>query len=523
MKTEKVYSPNNLPFLQAQTLERIYLNISKGKQTTIEEVSLLTDYPIHSKILSDAIESLVRKGFVIGSLYGPLSFSVPEKRLEFFQRVIERNDYTGKHYSRILLDNFANHPTQLRLFLEKQGTEELNKHGIIHRWYSYLEDFPYWLIGEKIKEYKLNRSHLAADPFCGSGTTLVSANLLGVDAIGFDANPLMAFISRVKTRWDIDLSELGKEISKIANNYLAEVGNDKVKLKNDFISKMPKKEINQWLSPVLQREVSILKDNIGAVKDTSIRELFLLAMSKSCFDASHVSLCPGTTFYPFREKRELWDLFTQKTMQIYEDLKVVQQHDGLGRTKVINDTCLECHKYADKNSIDFIITSPPYPNDLEYTRQARLELYLLDFVRDMNDIQRIKRKMIKGSTKLIFKDSNSERYVHGFKEIMDVANNIYQQTRNKNWGFDYPRMVKEYFGDMYLCLKEMYPLLTNGSHFLLVVGDQTIKGVLIPVGDILISIALSLGYKKCRKELLRIRRSTGHNIPLPEEIIVLEK
>ena len=36
-----VYSPNNLPFLQAQIIERIYINISNGRCTTIEELSLL--------------------------------------------------------------------------------------------------------------------------------------------------------------------------------------------------------------------------------------------------------------------------------------------------------------------------------------------------------------------------------------------------------------------------------------------------------------------------------------------------
>ena len=42
---------------------------------------------------------------------------------------------------------------------------------------------------------------------------------------------------------------------------------------------------------------------------------------------------------------------------------------------------------------------------------------------------------------------------------MNVSNCIYEQTKDKNWGFDYPRMVKEYFGDMYLCLKEYLPLM----------------------------------------------------------------
>jgi len=523
-KIIRTYKPNNLPFLQAQILERIYVNIAEGKQTTLEELSLLTDYTMRSKILLDALNSLIKKGFIRNSSDEFFGFSAPEERIEFFKEVIKRNDYKHKHYSKWILKNFDNNATQRTLFFEKQTVSELNQYGVIHKWYNYLEEFPYSLIEQKMKGYSLDSDAVVLDPFCGSGTTLVSAKMFGFNTIGFDVNPLMTFISKVKTTWKIDLAEFKKAIKEVAKTFLDCVKNiDTIKFKNDFMSVMRKKEINQWLSPVLQKEVSLLNDIINEVKDEKIKRLLLMAMSKSCFDASYVSLCPGTTFYPFRKKEEFWDLFSKKTAQMYNDLKLLQEHNNYGKSRIINDTCLNAQKYIDKDSIDFIITSPPYPNDLEYTRQTRLELYLLDFVRSMEDIQQIKRKMTKGSTKLIFKESNSEQYIYNFEDIIEISDKIYQQTKDKKWGFDYPRMIREYFGDMYLCLKEIYPLLRNGSHFLLVVGDQTIKGVLIPVGDILINMAKNIGYNNCRKELFRIRRSTGHNIPLPEEIVILEK
>lgn len=523
-KTTGTRSPSNLPFLQAQILERIYLNISKLKDTSIEELAELAGYPKSSKILWGAMKSLIKKEFLVGSLERPFSFSVPEERLNFFQRVIERSDYAHKRYSKLLVENFVGQPTQLMLFLEKQSISELNRHGIIHKWYGYLEDFPYWLIEDKIKEYKVGKGCLVLDPFCGSGTTLVCANIFQINAIGFDTNPLMAFVCRVKTQWDIELDRLRTELVNAATRFLAETRDlSNIYLVDESLSRMPKKELNQWLSPILQREVSLLKRQITKIEDIKIRELLLLAMSKSCFEASYVSLCPGTTFYPFREKRDFWDLFSETVLQMYDDLRLVKQYNNFGKSRVINDTCINIQRYLDKNSIDFIITSPPYPNDLEYTRQTRLELYLLDFVKNMADIRQLKRRMVKSSTKLIFKESESAREVQGFAEINDVADRIYQQTKDKNWGFDYPRMIREYFGDMYLCMKGIYPFLTNGGHFLLVVGDQTIKGVLIPVGSILITMAKTLGYKNCKKELFRIRRSTNHSIPLPEEIVILEK
>lgn len=518
----KKYTPGGLPFLQAQVLEHIYLNIIEGKKTEIGRLSEITDYPTTSKILSGAIDSLVNKDFISGSLNS--DFSIPEHRYDFFQKVIKRHNYNNKNYSGKICNHFEKKSSQLNLFLKKRDIGELNKYGIIHKWYNYLEEFPPSLIEKKIFEYKLKKGFVIVDPFCGSGTTLISSNMFGMDAIGFDVSHLMVFVSTVKTTWDINLIQLKEILFKVAGQFLQDVKKlDEIKFDNSFLKLMPKKELNQWLSPRLQKEVVLLKNIIIKIPDVKIRNLLLLAMSKSCFDASYVALCPGTTFYPFREKEDFWNLFSDKAIQMYEDLKAIERHDSYGKSKLIADTCLNVKDYLEPNSVDFIITSPPYPNDLEYTRQTRLELYLLDFVKSMDDIQKIKRKMVKSSTKLIYKESSSARFIEKFPEIMECSAKVYEQTKNKNWGFDYPRMVREYFGDMYLCMKEFYPILKNNSHFLLVVGDQTIKGVLIPVGEILISIAKEIGYKNCHKELFRIRRSTGHNIPLPEEIVSIEK
>jgi DNA modification methylase len=518
----KIANPSNLPFLQAQILQKIYFELFEQEQTTIEDLSELTDYPKDSKILGDAIEALTEKGFLDGNLLG--GFKVPEHCLDLFSKIVKRNDYKHKKYSTNILQFTTPENIFPSLFEEEQTISELNKYGVVHRWYDYLEDFPYSLIEDRIKEYKIKVNSLIVEPFVGSGTTCVAANFFKCNSIGFDANPLMAFISKVKTTWDIDLAIYKKQVIKIARQFLEKIHDyESLSLKKGFLECMPKKELNQWLRTSLQKEVNLLKNLIDEVTDNKVKNLLLLALSKSCLDASYVSFCPGTTFYPFREKEEFWDLFTRKTIQIYEDLEKVQKHNHYGKSTLINDTCLNAPKYIKPKSIDFIITSPPYPNDLEYTRQTRLEMYLLDFVKSMDEVQQVKKKMVKGSTKLIFKESKSESFALKFNDVKIVSDKIYEQTKDKNWGFDYPRMVREYFGDMYLCLKEFYPLMKKNSHFLLVVGDQTVKGVYIPVCDILIEMAQEIGYRNCRKELFRMRRSTGHNVLLPEEIVIIEK
>lgn len=515
-------NPNDLPFLQAQILIKLYSDISNKIVTRIEDIAVITTYPFESKIQKSAIESLIKKGFISGSFEE--GFYVPNEAQAIYQNVIQKIDFHSKEYSKRLLEISLLSTPNNSLFDETKSLSELNREGIIHRWYNYLEEFPYSLTEEKLKEYNINSKSLVVDPFVGSGTTLVTARMFHCKSIGFDSNPLMTFISNVKTNWEFNLEQLECTIKEITTEFLNKVHYlDKIKLRSKFLYNMPKKEINQWLSLTMQKEVALLKDIIENKTNNDTRNLLLLALSKACFDGSYVALCPGTTFYPFREKREFWDLFIDKIIQIFADLKSVQKFNSFLKTELINDSCLNATKYLSNESIDFIITSPPYPNDLEYTRQTRLELYLLDFVEDMQDVQALKREMVKSSTKLIYKESSSEKRISNFNSVKIISDKIYEQTKEKNWGFDYPRMVREYFGDMYLCLKEFYPLMKRESKFLLVVGDQTIKSIYIPVCDILIEMANHLGYKNCKKELFRIRRSTGHNIQLPEEIVILEK
>ena len=231
---------------------------------------------------------------------------------------------------------------------------------------------------------------------------------------------------------------------------------------------------------------------------------------------------PEHHFTHSKKKPFFYDAFHSKLQTIIKDLLIGKNIKKIGKTKIFTGDCRKSTKMIKPNSVDFIFTSPPYPNDMEYTRQTRLDLFLLDYVDSLNDVQKIKRDMVKGSTKLIFKESNSSQYVENNKHVQNIANLIDHNLKGKQWGWDYPRMIREYFGDMYLCLQEFRRVLKPNSNALLVVGDQTCKSVMIPVGKILSQIAMDVGYSSAELELFRKRRSTLHKKILNEEILILK-
>ena len=394
---------------------------------------------------------------------------------------------------------------------------------IFHRWYGYLEDFPSSLVWDKI-ETNLHEKAVILDPFSGSGTTAIVAKMMGHHPIGIDVSPLAAFVSKAKTTWDIDI-KLYKKYSSLIINEL--VSGNEIFLSNRLLTKslqnMEVMERNQWLKPLVQNYVSYVKESIYSIEDEDIRNLLTLCTIESAKEASNVAFCPGTSFYPFRKRAHFVEAFKNQVSFAYEDLMIAQRIiDKTESARIINEDCRIMHEEIESHSVDYIFTSPPYPNDLEYTRQTKLDLYLSELVESEADIQKIKKKMVKGSTKVIFKESNSSELVKEFNSIQGVVDSLTEAFEGKNWGWDYPRMVNEYFGDMYLVFKAVDKVLSENGKAEFVVGDQSYKNVLIPVGDILCELADELGFKYT-KELFRVRSSTIHDLPLNEDIVIISR
>jgi hypothetical protein len=393
----------------------------------------------------------------------------------------------------------------------------------VHRWYSYTQGFSPGLVAQKIKDHRIAKNKNLLDPFCGSGTTLVTAKFFGINNLALEANPLMAMITQAKTEWDVNI----KQFEKTAYIFLHQVEEAIEDYANqpELKISIPMKSINKWFYPEVLREVIIAKNILDSQsRDNSIWRKIKLAFSKSLFEASQVSMCPGITFTKKRKQPLLFYL-KDKIDQIISDLTVIKKYssDLFGKTKVLVGDSRSADEYFPHSSVDFIFTSPPYPTDIEYTRQTRAELFFLGFINSMEDVKSMKKTMIRGSPKNIYKEDNNEKYVENFPLVQHVAAEIKNKLAGKDWGWDYSKAVKEYFGDMYLSLHSFFHLLRPESWCLLVVGDQTCKGIKIPVSEILLQIGESLGYEDSYIELVRKRRSTTHEMALEETIVGLKR
>jgi len=376
-------------------------------------------------------------------------------------------------------------------------------HGIHSYTAKLIPHIPHYFIEKYTK-----RGDVIFDHFCGSGTTLLEARLLGRNAIGIDINPLATLISEVKTT-PLDTDELNLAIRLV-----------KEKVRNGYgriIVKFP--NINYWFCKKAQNELSKIKfnvENLNGRFNENINKFLLTCFSSIIRKSSYADPRMAKTYKSKRVIEKIENGWTPTPIQYFEKvldknlerIKSVSEHLNRNNNyvKVFQGDARETSSILNQNRIkkvDFIITSPPYINAQDYFRSYKLELWWLGLatpeeVRYLNK-QAIGTENISGSN---------------YNSIPKSENRLLNPILNKIWKINKKKsyIIYNYFENMERVVKESYKALKIGGHFCLITGNNTICGIQIPTYKILIYIAENTGFK-----LVEIFRDEIRNRSLPPD------
>ncbi len=297
---------------------------------------------------------------------------------ERVSKIFEKNEDNGKSVQ--LMKVLGEIPLELEdnSYLSIFRESERSIHNISLYPCKFIPELPKWAI----KKFS-NKGDIILDPFVGSGTTFVESILLGRNCLGIDYNPYARLVSKVKSTL-IDPKLIKSEYLQILRN----LNEDKTSaLKPTF------KGIDFWFNQQVITTLSRLKKQISLIDNSNLRDFFNVAFSMTVRKTSYIA--PGQILTAKRKDwREIKQLNEKDTLNLFEQIctEYISYFENFYKTadkttyaKIIGIDAREIYLPSEVNSVDLIVTSPPYINAMDYVWGNRLRLHWLDLVKNDED------------------------------------------------------------------------------------------------------------------------------------------
>lgn len=393
----------------------------------------------------------------------------------------------------------------------------------IHRWFRFSAGFSaHWVKEVVEKEIKEKGPGIKLlDPFAGSGTTLLCADECRINSYGIEAQPFIAKIARIKTRWGYDLNKF-KEITE---NVLK-----RAKKHSNVEDEYPKLIHKCYPNDVLTK-LEGLKKGWESIDDGSPEsELTWFCITCILRSASKVGTAQWQYILPKKTKKkalEVFEAFQFQARNMIEDISLYQRFIKKPLSKLIFESSTNTKKVR-SDSIDILITSPPYANNYDYADATRLELSFWQIISGWSDLQGKVRKnliracsqhaaLVKLSLDEILSNADLEPIL---PEITEVTKKLEVERENYGGRKHYHTMIAGYFSDMTEVWKNLRRMCKEGSTVCFVVGDSAPYSVYVPVDKWTGEIALAAGFKSYEFEKIRDRnikwKNRKHRVPLKE-------
>lgn len=411
-----------------------------------------------------------------------------------------------------------------------------------HRWYRFILSFPPHLVRSYVDRFALSPADLVLDPFCGTGTTLVECKKLGIPSVGVERNPLAAFASCVKTDWSVDPDGLRSHAASIAALAESQLRRDGLTdlsglplfgdetVPDANLRRLPKDSemllLRDSISPLPLHKTLVLLEKLEGARGNTFLDHERLGLAKSLVSGiSNVEFGPEVGVGRPKADAAVLSLWFAAVDEMAVDLAGLRM-DSATQSEVHSADARDLTAVLAPRSVSAVITSPPYPNEKDYTRTTRLESVILGFLRNKTDLRELKMQLLRSNTRGVYRGDTDDEMIAENEEIQHIADAIERRRveLGKTSGFErmYPRVTKLYFGGMARHLGQLRQVLMPGAKLAYVVGDQaSYLRVMIRTGELLGRIAESLGYEVLSIDLFRTRLATATREQLREEVLVL--
>lgn len=327
----------------------------------------------------------------------------------------------------------------------------------VHRWHLFAHSFTGDLVHALVDEWGLDGRDAVLDPFAGAGTTLLAAKEKGVPASGYDLSPLAVLISNVKT-------------ANLSRGRLESIRRSL----DDSTSHGRSGVINRDYPALVRRALPNGRLEAFEAVAARIRDLDCSSSERDFFRLALISIIPRFSRAVANGGWLRWakegidggaveDAFKARTEMMLSDVqdrKSSTAGDGWATYTA------DARTLPDRNdTYTAVITSPPYPNRHDYTRVFGVEL-MFGFL-DWEENRSLRYQSFHSHPEARPERPPAEEYVPPAR--LDRSIDHLRDGRIR-------RMLRGYFLDMYLCLREVARVCRDGARVAFVVGNARYDG-----------------------------------------------
>ena len=414
-----------------------------------------------------------------------------------------------------------------RLFADLVNTSTVHSRAF-HRWARYREGYSPLLVEELIQRSSLDASrHYVMDPMCGSGTTVVAANELGVDALGCDVNPYAVELTTAKACHysESDLKQL-----------------------DDFVLRLPKQiekytlrfghEIEKYFPPDNLAALLIIRraiDELASTAAVTLAKMAWLSILEDCSNRKKDG--NGLATVPCRVT-DVRSFFVAKLKTFISDVRSHRFH-GYLKGRAVECSALSCDVAAKSFDVTSgkraaaVIFSPPYANSFDYFESYKLELLLGEYCNLESLVTKrasaVRNYRISYGYEL---QSDFDLVELTCAEILSAIPEKEELTGQRDARTRIvPNLLRGYFDDMYKVLGAIFTSLVSGGRCFIVVDQSAYVGVIVATDLILAALGERTGFEvelisKCRRANTsgqQLKRFPHLREYLRESIVTLRK
>jgi len=350
-----------------------------------------------------------------------------------------------------------------------------------------------------------HRAKRIFDPFCGTGTTALSAAYHGHEGVTSDINPFLVWLAQAKTA-----HYSPQEIA--ATRQACVFALDLVKRQSIDPAPAPAiHNIERWWNENVLDFLRLLHAAILEVTNdlSAERTLLLIAFCRSLIVLSNAAFNHQSMSFKDDDQFDI-GFDTDMAYIFNEDVRFVLSgaiENPVGQGHVIFGDSRNSAAVVE-GPFDLIVTSPPYANRMSYIRELRPYMYWLGYLVDGRGAGELDWTAIGGTWGVATSRlADWNRPADHFKSahLADALDKI-AHTDNKN-GILLANYVAKYFDDMWSHFCGLIPVLSGGAELHYIVGNSTFYGVLVSTELLYAEMLAELGFSGIERRAIRKRNS----------------